>query len=217
MGPARRSHALLTLTLPRLLARRCPGKLRPKLYGIFDPFPEADPFTTVSTEVFTAIGVGVTAQTKPVVTIEPAAGKAAQIPDKDKKWPWGHIHIDDIHPDHQALVRSFDPTALFFESVTMKQFRDPALPINACYQDPRSPAALVAASQRMRGVLSLLEHPAGPLGWSASATGGSMEWAVGQKTPPKRRRLRAARLLWPSGLGPHPARSRPRGPIAASR
>ena len=27
-GPARRSHALLTLTLPRLLARRCPGKLR---------------------------------------------------------------------------------------------------------------------------------------------------------------------------------------------
>ena len=28
MGPARRSHALLTPTLPRLLARRCPGKLR---------------------------------------------------------------------------------------------------------------------------------------------------------------------------------------------
>ena len=106
----------------------------PKLYGIFDPFSEADPFTTVSTEVFTAIGVGVTAQTKPVVTIEPAAGKAARIPDKDKKWPWGHIDIDDIHPDHQALVRSVDPTALFFESVTMKQFRDPALPINACYQ-----------------------------------------------------------------------------------
>ena len=26
------------------------------------------------------------------------------------------------------------PTPLFFESVTMKQFRDPALPINACYQ-----------------------------------------------------------------------------------
>ena len=109
MGPARRSHALLTLTLPRLLARRCPGKLRPKLYGIFDPFPEADPFTTVSTEVFTAIGVGVTAQTKPVVTIEPAAGKAARIPDKDKKWPWG-THPHRRHPSRSSgsgeIVRS---------------------------------------------------------------------------------------------------------------
>jgi len=109
----------------------------PKLLGSFDPFSETDPFTIVSTEVFTAFDVGVTAESKPVVTIQPAASKrarAAPLPDKDKKWPWGHIDLNDIHPDHQALARSVDPTALFFECVSMKQFRDPALPINACYQ-----------------------------------------------------------------------------------
>ena len=108
-----------------------------KLFGVFDPFPKTNPFATVSTEVFTTFDFDVKAKSMPVVTIKQAPGKrakAARLPDKDKKWPWGHIDLNDIHPDHHALARSVDPTALFFESVSMKQFRDPVLPINACYQ-----------------------------------------------------------------------------------
>jgi hypothetical protein len=106
----------------------------PKLLGSFTATAAQSPFTTVSTPVFTTFVGEVMASPQPVVTIEAAGlgGTAARAP--REKWPWGEIDVGAMNLAHQALGRSIVPTPEFFGCVLMKQFRDPMVPINACYQ-----------------------------------------------------------------------------------
>jgi hypothetical protein len=106
----------------------------PKLLGSFTPFSPKSPFTTVSTEVFTSYTEEVMAAPHPIVTIEAAGQGAKAIGIPEQMWPWGQVEVEAMNLAHQALGRSLVFTLGSFGCVTMKQFRDAMLPLNACYQ-----------------------------------------------------------------------------------
>jgi hypothetical protein len=106
----------------------------PKLLGSFTATAAKGPFTIVSAPVFTTFTGEVKASPQPVVTIEAADASTAAARLPREQWPWGEIDAGAMDLAHQALGRSIVPTPGFFGCVLMKQFRDPVLPLNACYQ-----------------------------------------------------------------------------------